>query len=595
MLRHNPRYISALARLVAKRDAAHAAKGMAVRGFSSNAKDIKFGVEARAAMLEGVNRLADAVQTTLGPRGRNVAIEQSYGGPKITKDGVSVAKAIEFADRYQNMGAQLVRQVAQKTNDEAGDGTTTATVLARAIFNEGVKAVAAGMNPMDIRRGINAAVEDVLATLKKQTRQVKKKEEIAQVATISANGDKDIGTLIATAMERVGREGVITVQDGKTLVDELEVVEGLKFERGYISPYFVTNPKTQKCEYENPLILLVESKISTLNQFVPILEQAFQSGRPLIVIAEDVEGEPLATLVLNKLRGSARVCAIKSPGFGDNRKKVLQDIAVLTGAQVISEEAGMKLEEATLEQLGTCKKISISKDETIILDGKGNPSEIQQRVDELRQAVADTTSEYEREKLQERLAKLSGGVAVIKVGGASEVDVGEKKDRVDDALNATRAAVEEGIVPGGGSALLYATQNLAALAKTMQNYDQQVGVEIIARALQVPAKSIVNNAGLEGAVVIGKLLDEAKGDLLSTKGIDFRVPLGSVDKYKVVDMFEAGIVDPTKVVRCALVDASSVASLMTTTEAVIVEAPKPAAAPAAPPMGGMGGMGGMGF
>ena len=565
---------------------------LGARAFSANAKDIKFGVDARAAMLEGVNRLADTVQVTLGPKGRNVAIEQSYGGPKITKDGVSVAKSIEFADRYMNMGAQLVRQVAQKTNDQAGDGTTTATVLARAFFNEGVKAVAAGMNPMDIRRGITAAVEDVLSSLKQQTRPVRNKEEIAQVATISANGDKAVGELIASAMDRVGRDGVITVQDGKTLVDELEVVEGLKFDRGYISPYFITNAKTQKVEYDNPLLLFVEGKISSLQLFVPILEQAFQSNRPLIVVAEDLEGEPLATLILNKIRGSARVCAIKSPGFGDNRKKVLQDIAVLTGGVVVSEEQGMKLEDTTLDMLGSCKKITVSKDDTLVLGGGGQTVQVQDRVTEIKNMIAESNSDYEKEKLQERLAKLSGGVAVIRVGGASEVDVGEKKDRVDDALNATRAAVEEGIVPGGGSALLYATQRLGALAKTMQNYDQQVGVEIVARALQVPAKSIVNNAGLEGSVIVGKLLEEAKGDVLATKGVDFRVPQGSHEKYQIVDMFAAGIIDPTKVVRCALVDSSSVASLMTTTEAVIVEAAKPDK-PAAPMMGG-GGMGGMG-
>lgn len=571
---------------VSSRTAAAAARLAGRRTMANTPRDIKFGVDARAAMLDGVNRLADAVQVTLGPRGRNVAIEQVYGGPKITKDGVTVAKSIEFADRYQNMGAQLVRQVAQKTNDQAGDGTTTATVLARAIYNEGVKAVAAGMNPMDIRRGIQAAVDDVLITLKRQTRPVRNKDEIAQVATISANGDKEVGNLIADAMDRVGREGVITVQDGKTLVDELEVVEGLKFDRGYVSPYFVTNAKTQKVEFDNPLILMVEQKISNLNQFIPILEAAFSTNRPLLVIAEDVEGEALAALILNKIRGSARVCAVKAPGFGDNRKKILQDIAVITGGQVISEEAGMKLEEATLEHLGSCKKVTVSKDDTLILDGAGDSTAIRNRIDELKAMIEESTSEYEREKLQERMAKMSGGVAVIRVGGASEVDVGEKKDRVDDSLNATRAAVEEGIVPGGGSALLYATQSLAALGKTMQNYDQQVGVEIVARALQVPAKSIINNAGLEGSVIVGKLLEEANGNVLYTKGVDFKVPMGSHEKYKIVDMFEAGIIDPTKVVRCALVDASSVASLMTTTEAVIVDSPKPnQPTPSVPSMG----------
>jgi chaperonin GroEL len=545
-------------------------------------------------MLEGVNRLADAVQTTLGPRGRNVAIEQVYGGPKITKDGVTVAKSIEFADRYQNMGAQLVRQVASKTNDKAGDGTTTATVLARAIYVEGVKAVAAGMNPMDIRKGITAAVEDVLATLKKQTRPVKVKEEIAQVATISANGDREMGELIAAAMDRVGKEGVITVQEGKTLHDELDVVEGLRIDRGFISPYFVNNRKTQRVEYENALLLLVEGKVTNVQDILPILEEVVQGGRPLIIMAEDIEGEALAALLLNFIRGSARLAAVKAPGFGDNRKKMLQDIAVLTGATVVSEDMGMKLNEARSDVLGSCAKINISKDETIVLDGAGQKAAIEARCEELRAALAEPSlSDYEREKLQERLAKLSGGVAVIKVGGVSEVEVGEKKDRLDDALNATRAAIEEGIVPGGGSALLYATQKLGAVRSAMVNYDQKVGVDIIQRALQVPSKSIVNNAGLDGAVVIGKLLDLSAGDIMSTNGIDFRVG-DSDDKYKIVDMFEAGIIDPTKVVRCALTDASGVASLMTTTEAVIVDAPKPPAPAmaAAPQMGGMGGMGG---
>jgi len=555
------------------------------------AKDVKFGAGARERMLRGVDILADAVKVTLGPKGRNVVLDKSFGAPRITKDGVTVAKEIELADKFENMGAQMVREVASKTNDVAGDGTTTATVLAQAIVREGAKAVAAGMNPMDLKRGIDKAVAEIVKELETRTKKITTSSEVAQVGTLSANGEKEIGEMIAKAMEKVGNEGVITVEEAKSIQTELDVVEGMQFDRGYVSPYFITNAEKMIAELDDPYILIHEKKLSGLQPMLPLLEAVVQSGRPLVIIAEDVEGEALATLVVNKLRGGLKVAAVKAPGFGDRRKAMLQDMAILTGGQVISEEAGMKLEEATLDQLGSCKKITISKDDTLILDGAGNPAEIQNRCDELRQMISETTSEYEREKLQERLAKLSGGVAVIKVGGASEVDVGEKKDRVDDALNATRAAVEEGIVPGGGCALLYATQTLGELAKTAQNYDQQVGVEIIARALQVPAKSIVNNAGLEGAVIIGQLLEQANGDVRCTKGIDFRVPAGSNKKYQVVDMFEAGIIDPAKVVRCALVDASSVASLMTTTEAVIVESPK-AEKPAAP-AGGMGGMGGM--
>jgi chaperonin GroEL len=553
--------------------------------FIGGGKDIKFGTEARALILKGVNKLADAVQVTLGPKGRNVVIDSAYGPPKVTKDGVTVAKAIEFADRHENIGAQMVRSVAQKTNDVAGDGTTTATILTRAIFSEGCKAVASGMNPMDVRRGIMAAVENVVATLTQSSTQITSKDEIRQVATISANGDKVVGALIADAMERVGKEGVITVQDGRTVEDQLEVVEGMKFDRGYLSPYFITNPKTQKVEYDNPLILLFDGKISSVQSIIPLLESTLKSGRPLILVCEDVDGEALATLVLNKLRGAAKVAAVKAPGFGENRKSNLQDLAILTGGQLVSEEVGNKLEDATPEWLGTCKKITISKDETIILHGSGGRAEIEERCELLRQSITETTSEYEKEKLQERLAKLSGGVAVIKVGGASEVEVGEKKDRVDDALNATRAAAEEGIVAGGGYALLYATLGLKAVHTT--NRDQEVGVDIVRRALQQPARAIIDNAGMEGAVVVGRLLEDAKNDTVYPMGMDCSTGM-------IVNMKKAGILDPTKVVRTALVDAAGVASLMTTTECMIVDIPKSESAPPAGG-GGMGGMGGMGF
>merc|ERR1719310_777910 len=468
-------------------------------------KDLHFGNEARAMMLKGVNMLADAVQTTLGPKGRNVVIEQSFGAPKITKDGVTVAKSIEFKDKHQNLGAQLVRQVANKTNDVAGDGTTTSTVLCRAIFSEGCKSVAAGMNPMDLRRGINLAVDAVLADLASRTKMISTKEEIKNVATISANSDIEIGEIIASAMEKVGKEGVITVQDGKTLENELEVVEGMKFDRGYISPYFITSPKTQKAEFENPLVLLVEKKVSSLQAMLPLLEQVVKMQKPLVIVAEDVDGEALATLVVNKLRGGMNVAAVKAPGFGDNRKATLQDMAILTGGTVVSEDVGMKLETADLSVLGTCKKITISKEDTIMLDGAGGKEAIEERCDLLRETIADTTSDYEKEKLQERLAKLSGGVAVLRVGGATETEVSEKKDRVTDALNATRAAAEEGIVAGGGTALLYATRALENV--TTANFDQKHGVEIMRNALTVPCKTIASNAGEEGAVIVGKLLE----------------------------------------------------------------------------------------
>mmetsp|Transcript_29003 Transcript_29003/g.50978 ORF Transcript_29003/g.50978 Transcript_29003/m.50978 type:complete len:574 (-) Transcript_29003:468-2189(-) len=557
-----------------------ALKAQGVRSFSSG-KEIKFGDEARQGMLKGVNKLADAVQTTLGPKGRNVMIEQSFGKPKITKDGVTVAKSIEFAEKFENMGAQLVREVASKTNDKAGDGTTTATVLARALFSEGVKSVAAGMNPMELRKGMVIAVDHVVETLKANTKPITTKEEIAQVATISANNDTAIGKLIADAMEEVGNSGVITVQDGKTLMDELETVKGMKFDRGYLSPYFVNNPKTLKVEMEQPAILVYEGKISNMQPIVNVLEGAMRSGRPLVILAEDVEGEALATLVLNKLRGSLKVSAVKAPGFGDNRKANMQDIAILTGATLVSPDSGMKLEETTMEMLGSCKQFTSTKDDTIILDGSGSKVDVEARCAAIRDAIETTDSSYEKEKLGERLAKLSGGVAVIKVGGANEVEVGEKKDRVDDALNATRAAVEEGVLPGGGSALLYASKTLDGLIAD-GSFEQKRGMEIVQRAIQVPAKSIIENAGMNSEVICGKLLDQAEGKI-STKGMN-----SFNGEY--CDMIEAGVIDPTKVVRTALMDASSVTSLMMTAEAVVVELPddKPAA-PAMPPGGGMGG------
>lgn len=543
-------------------------------------KEIKFGVEGRAAMLNGVNLLADAVQVTLGPKGRNAIIAQPYGAPKITKDGVTVAKSIDFEDKFEDMGAQLVKSVASKTNDIAGDGTTTATVLARAIYNEGCKAVAAGMNPLDLRRGIQLAVNSVVETLTEISKPITSKEEVMQVGTISASSDQEVGQLIADAMERVGKEGVITVQDGRKLFNELEVVEGMKFDRGYISPYFITNAKTQVAEFENPLILLVEKKVSNLQQLVPILESVVKSQGSLLIVAEDVESEALATLVVNKLRAGIKVCAVKAPGFGDNRKATMQDLAILTGGTVISEETGMKLEEVQPHHLGSCKKLTVTKNDTVVLDGAGDSASIQERCELIRSSIETTKSDYEREKLQERLAKLSGGVAVIKVGGASEVEVGEKKDRVVDALNATRAAVEEGIVPGGGKALLYCSTLLDDVAAKAENMDQRIGVEIIQRALKAPISTIAMNAGEEGAVVVGNLTKE---------GVE--VPMGfDAQNSKYIDMFEAGIIDPTKVTRTGIVDAASVAGLLTTSEAMIVDKPAPEGA-AGPPGGMPGGMG----
>lgn len=536
-------------------------------------------------MLDGADKLADAVQVTLGPKGRNVVIEQSYGPPKITKDGVTVAKNIDFQDKFENMGAQLLRQVANNTNDAAGDGTTSATVLTRAIYSEGCKSVAAGMNPMDLRRGIQMAVDHVVDKLHDMSQHIDDKEKVAQVATISANSEKEIGDLISDAMERVGKEGVITVQDGKTLQNELEVVEGMKFDRGYISPYFVTDNKAQVCELENPFILLVEKKVSSIQSIIPLLEVVIKQQRPLLIIAEDIEGEALAGLVVNKLRGGIKVCAVKAPGFGDNRKASLQDMAVLTGAQVVSEDLGMLLDTTTVEHLGTTKKVTITKDDTIMLDGAGARDAIEERCDLLRSSIEASTSDYESEKLQERLAKLGGGVAVIKVGGASEVEVNEKKDRVTDALNATRAAVEEGIVPGGGSALLWCSRSLPSLYERCANMDQKVGIQIIERACRAPVTQIAKNAGEEGAVIVGKLLETDA----FTQGFN-----AQTGEY--VDMIATGIIDPTKVVRTGVIDASSVASLMMTAEALVADFPEDSssAAPAMPPMGGgMGGMGGM--
>ncbi|XP_049406713.1 chaperonin CPN60-2, mitochondrial-like [Solanum stenotomum] len=546
------------------------------------AKDIRFGVEARALMLQGVEQLADAVKVTMGPKGRNVVIEQSWGAPKVTKDGVTVAKSIEFKDKIQNVGASLVKQVANATNDVAGDGTTCATVLTRAIFAEGCKSVAAGMNAMDLRRGITMAVDSVVTNLKSRARMISTSEEIAQVGTISANGERVIGDLIARAMEKVGKEGVITIQDGKTLLNELDVVEGMKLDRGYISPYFITNQKNQKCELDNPLILIHEKKISSVNAVVKALELALKRQRPLLIVAEDVDNEALATLILNKLRAGIKVCAIKAPGFGENRKAYLQDLAILTGGQVITEELGLNIENLEFEMLGTSKEATISKDDTVILDGAGEKKSIEERCELIRSTIEQSTSDYDKEKLQERLAKLSGGVAVLKIGGASEAEVGEKKDRVTDALNATKAAVEEGIVPGGGVALLYAARELDNL--TTANFDQKIGVQIIQNALKTPVHTIASNAGVEGAVVVGKLLDQDNLDL----GYD-------AAKGEYVDMIKAGIIDPVKVIRTALVDAASVSSLLTTTEAVVVELPKDEKE--TPAMGGGmgGGMGGMDF
>jgi len=546
-------------------------------------KEIRHGVEGRAAMLRGVDMLADAVQVTLGPKGRNAIIAQPYGPPKITKDGVTVAKAIDFEDNFENMGAQLVKSVASKTNDIAGDGTTTATVLARAIYREGCKAVAAGMNPLDVRRGIQQAVAVVVDTLEEISRPITSREEVKQVGTISANGDSEIGGLISDAMERVGKEGVITVQDGKTIEDELEVVEGMRFERGYISPYFITDPKTQVCELENPVILLVEKKVSSIQQLIPVLEGVIKGQQSLLIVAEDVDSEALATLVVNKLRAGIKVCAVKAPGFGDNRKATMQDLAALTGGTVISEEMGMKIEEVTPEQLGSCKRLTVTKNDTIVLDGGGDKSLISERCELIRSGIETTKSDYEREKLQERLAKLSGGVAVIKVGGSSEVEVNEKKDRVVDALNATRAAVEEGIVPGGGKALLYCSTKLDAIAAAATNMDQRIGIEIMQKALRAPLSTIAMNAGEEGAVICGELM---KADTPVETGFD-------AQNGVYCDLFAAGIIDPTKVTRTGIVDAASVAGLLATSECMIADLPAKEGGGGGMPGGGMGG--GMGM
>ena len=545
------------------------------------AKDVKFGADAREKLLRGVDILADAVQVTLGPKGRNVVIEKSFGAPRTTKDGVTVAKEIELADKFENMGAQMVREVASKTNDAAGDGTTTATVLARAIVREGAKSVAAGMNPMDVKRGVEKAVAVVVADLKKRSKKVKSNEEIAQVGTISANGDKTVGGMIAQAMAKVGNEGVITVEEAKSLETELEVVEGMQFDRGYISPYFITNADKMVCELDEPYILIHEKKLTSLQPMLPILEAVVQSGRPLLIIAEEVEGEALATLVVNKLRGGLKVAAVKAPGFGDRRKAMLEDIAIVTGGQVISEDLGIKLENVKVNMLGTAKRVRITKDDTTIVDGAGKKAEIQARVGQIKQQIEETTSDYDREKLQDRLAKLAGGVAVIRVGGATEIEVKERKDRVDDALNATKAAVEEGILPGGGSALLYSTKALKDL--TGANEDEDAGIAIVRKAIQSPIRQIVENSGLEASIVVGKLLEQKS----NTYGFD-----AQTEQY--VDLFEAGIVDPTKVVRTALQDAASVAALLITTEAMVADRPKKEAAPAMPG-GGMGGMGDMDF
>jgi chaperonin GroEL len=546
------------------------------------AKDVKFGATARDKMIRGVDILADAVKVTLGPKGRNVVIDKSFGAPRITKDGVTVAKEIELADKFENMGAQMVREVASKTNDLAGDGTTTATVLAQAIVREGAKAVAAGMNPMDLKRGIDKAVTEIVRDLESKTKKISTSAEVAQVGSISANGETEIGEMIAKAMEKVGNEGVITVEEAKSIATELDVVEGMQFDRGYVSPYFITNAEKMIAEMDQPYILIFEKKLSGLQPMLPLLETVVQSGRPLVIIAEDVEGEALATLVVNKLRGGLKVAAVKAPGFGDRRKAMLEDIAILTGGEVISEDLGIKLENVTLAMLGKAKTVRIEKENTTIVDGAGDKSAITGRCEQIKAQIEETTSDYDREKLQERLAKLAGGVAVIRVGGSTEVEVKERKDRVDDALHATRAAVEEGIVPGGGVALLRASQKLAGLKGV--NNDEQVGIEIIRRAIQAPLKQIAENAGKDGAVVAGEVL---RTDTY-VFGYD-----AQKDEYK--DLVAAGIIDPTKVVRTALQDAASVASLLITTEAMVAERPAKPAAPAGGGGGDMGGMGGMDF
>ena len=546
------------------------------------AKDVKFHTDARDRMLHGIDTLASAVRVTLGPKGRNVVLEKSFGAPRITKDGVTVAKEIELEDKFENMGAQMVREVASKTNDNAGDGTTTATVLAHAIVREGAKAVAAGMNPMDLKRGVDIAVTEAVKDLKNRSKTINTSGEVSQVGTISANGDQEIGDMIADAMQKVGNEGVIAVEEAKSLETELEVVEGMQFDRGYLSPYFVTNSEKMVAELEDPYILLHEKKLSNLQAMLPVLESVVQSNRPLLIIAEDVEGEALATLVVNKLRGGLKVAAVKAPGFGDRRKAMLEDIAILTGGTVISEDVGIKLENVTIDMLGRAKKISITKDDTTIVDGEGKKPDIEARVNQIKAQIEDTTSDYDKEKLQERLAKLAGGVAVIRVGGATEVEVKEKKDRVDDALNATRAAVEEGIVPGGGVALLRAREAVAKL--TNENPDIEAGIKIVLRALEQPIRQISENAGVEGSIVVGKVLENTS----PTFGFN-------AQKEEYGDMVQAGIIDPTKVVRSALQDAASVAGLLITTEAMVAELPKKESAPAGGGAGDMGGMGGMGF
>ena len=544
------------------------------------AKDVKFDTEARNKMLKGVNILANAVKVTLGPKGRNVVLDKSFGAPRITKDGVSVAKEIELEDKFENMGAQMVKEVASRTNDEAGDGTTTATVLAQAIVREGMKSVAAGMNPMDLKRGIDMATAKVVEAIKAAARPVNDSDEVAQVGTISANGEAEIGRQIADAMQKVGNEGVITVEENKGLETETDVVEGMQFDRGYLSPYFVTNPDKMTTELEDAIILLHEKKLSSLQPMVPLLESVIQSGKPLLIIAEDVEGEALATLVVNKLRGGLKIAAVKAPGFGDRRKAMLQDIAILTGGQVISEDLGMKLENVTIDMLGAAKRVSITKDETTIVDGAGDKAEIEARVNQIRGQIEETTSDYDREKLQERVAKLAGGVAVIRVGGMSEVEVKERKDRVDDALNATRAAVQEGVVVGGGVALVQAGKSLEGLEGA--NSDQNVGISIIRKAIEAPLRQIAENSGVDGSVVAGKIRES------DDKNFGFNA---QTEEYG--DMFKFGVIDPAKVVRTALQDAASVAGLLITTEAMVADKPaKEGAAPAGgmPDMGGMGGM-----
>ena len=545
------------------------------------AKDVKFSTDARDKMLHGVDILANAVRVTLGPKGRNVVLDKSYGAPRVTKDGVTVAKEIELEDKFENMGAQMLREVASKTSDIAGDGTTTATVLAQAIVKEGIKLVAAGMNPMDLKRGIDLAVGEVVKDIARQAKKVKSSEEIAQVGTVAANGEKEIGQMIAKAMQKVGNEGVITVEEAKSLESELEVVEGMQFDRGYISPYFITNVEKMVAELESPYILIYEKKLSGLQALLPLLELVVQSGKPLLIIAEDVEGEALATLVVNKLRGGLKVAAVKAPGFGDRRKAMLQDIAVLTGGEMISEDLGIKLENVTVQMLGKAKRVTITKDDTTIVDGAGKKADIEGRIAQIKQQIEDTTSDYDKEKLQERLAKLAGGVAVIKVGGSSEIEVKERKDRVDDALNATRAAVEEGIVPGGGVALLWAAKSLKVKG---DNEDQEAGISIIRRALQAPIRQIAENAGVEGSIVVGKVTDH------KSPSFGFDAQTGEYG-----DLIGKGIIDPAKVVRVALQDASSVAGLLVTTEAMVAERPKKDSGSPAMPGGGMGGMGGMDY